>query len=434
MPVRHFECGVCLEARDEPHEKIRTVRDDNICSECAQDMIPLFEAALINEIDFPPRWGPTEISFDDFEGLFTKDFCLAYRKKVKEYKTPVPERVYCQHKVESAKTQTAGGTEVDFCNTFMGSSQRKGVSQCGGCAGWTCMDCRKIAPSPLYEHICSDVKAESEPDALDKATKGKEWQECPNSACKIKAGLRDGCNVLLCRCGASFCFICGHAAAHDSDHWTEGKPCPRWGGLDAPNSMFDRPGPVDPPQVELNPRDVMIALMRPAIQAAFLEVGEDLYMDNEEVFTLLEEFGAELHRYIDPNDGLPKILLDMFALLFDLGQSLTWILSDFALKENLDLREVLSDPITEAVRTTNFFIRDEILATKFLATLEASLAIVDAESVLREMPVGEIFGRYNEVHKPRYMDALRDEERAAGRTLWVVREDDGVERPRRAFI
>jgi hypothetical protein len=79
----------------------------------------------------------------------------------------------------------------------------------------------------------------------------------------------------------------------------------------------------------------------------------------------------------------------------------------------------------EAIGTTNFFIRDEILQAKLRETHAAALEISGEDSVLFEIPVMEIFERYNTVHKPRMIEDVRQfvAARDAGRTLWFEEED-----------
>ena len=219
MSSKSYECVVCLEDRTEQEHAVRTIADDPICPDCIPGILDLFKDALKCEINFPPRWGPIEIPFESFEDLFSDDFRRAYREKIREYTTPIPQRVYCQHKI-SSKDELAGQAEADFCNTFVGGMEAKGISRCSGCTNWMCMECRETALPPI--HTCDDVaaatKSDSESKAFDPATKGKEWQECP--ACKIKIALKDGCNAMTCMCGTCFCYICSKEADHGGYHWT----------------------------------------------------------------------------------------------------------------------------------------------------------------------------------------------------------------------
>jgi hypothetical protein len=421
-----FECGICLEEKAEKRENVRTVGIDCICSGCAlEDVVPLFEAALKNEIYFPVRFGPTELSFDAFADLFTQDFRLAYVEKVKEYKTLIPNRLYCQHKVHSTGEKHEGESDVEFCNTFMGSAEGKGVSQCHGCTNWMCLECRGTACSPPETHTCDDTKTDSASGFLDKETKA-----CP--VCTIKIAQRDGCNGMTCPCGTDFCFVCGQEARHDSQHWVVGKPCPRWGTVDAVNPIFDAPAPVRP-QV-FNPRDLMFALVRPDIEQAFFDLGQDLFMDLEEVQTLIDEFDAEKHMHGDEEtDFLPPVLLEILELLRDLRHNMMWIATDQALAGNPGLRAQIFDPVRNAVETTNFFIRDERLTARFRATLQAAFKVTGEDTVLFEMSTLDIFNRYTELHRAGFVNAFQVAERRweAERTLWAG-EADRVDRRKRA--
>jgi hypothetical protein len=423
-----FECGICLEEKVEPREQVHTVGVDCICSGCAlEDVVPLFEAALQNEIYYPPRFGPTDLTFDAFADLFKDDFRLAWLEKVKEYKTPIPNRLYCQHKVRSAGENNQGDSDFEFCNTFMGSAEGKGVSQCHGCTNWMCVECRGIACSPPETHTCDDTKTDTGSEILDRETKA-----CP--VCTIKIGQRDGCNAMTCPCNAQFCFICGQEARADSEHWVVGKPCPRWGTVDAVNPMFDAPAPVRP-QV-LNPRELMFALVHPAIGQAFFDFGHDLFFDTEEVHTLIDEFDAEKHMHGDEEtDFLPPVLLEILELLRDLRHNLMWIGTDLALSWNSGLRAQIFDPVRNAVETSNFFIRDERLAGRFRATLQAAFGVTGEDTVLFEMHTLDLFNRYTERHRAGFMNAFQAAERArdAGRTLWAG-EADRVDRRRRASL
>jgi hypothetical protein len=404
---------------------LRTIGGDPTCSECIPEVLVLFEDALKTETSFPPRWGPEEISFEAFEDLFPNDFRLAYREKVMEYKTPIPKRVYCQHKVPT-KDKSAGEPDADFCNSFLGSSECKGVSQCPNCTGWMCMECRGTAPPPPKMHACADTKDEPESEAFDQATKGKDWQEHPNSACKIKCDLRDASNAMSCLCGTEFCYVCGLEAAHDSDHWIQGKPCPRWGAAGATNQVFDRPVAAQGFEqnfgVVINSWEGNLVVLDPQ------RMNVRLFMDFEEAITLVEELSSEQHFVEDEEGNILKVILDTKELLHHLHDNLDWLLSDWVLT-NMDpvLRPMFADAIGEAVGTTNFFIRDAIFQERLRETHAAALQVTGEDSVLFTVPVIEIFERYTTVHKPRMIENVQRfiEGRDAGRAL---RDQEQVDR------
>jgi len=462
MPTVSFVCAFCREEQSQQHAP-RTVVDDPLCDDCVPAILAQFENALKSEIYFPPKWGPEKISFESFEDLFSPAFSRAYREKIKEYLTPVPQRVYCQHKVYTSKDgKSAGEATSDYCNTFLGSSERKGVARCGGCkAHWMCMECHDIAVPPLETHTCDTLKAaieaERESKAFDPALRGKEWQECTNPDCIIKCELQEGCNAMECVCGAEFCFLCGEEAGHESDHWTEGKPCPRFGAVDAPNPIFDRPdpGPIARPgfpAVLINP--FQAGPERNEIIVAFA-ANDQLYMDSEESLTLRDDFEPEQFWMTDAEDNILQPILDMMELLRLWEKNFSWLRIDSGLAQaDPLLRHLLLDPVDQAIETTNFFIRDEKLQAKMRETHAAALEISGEDSVLFTMPVMEIFERYNTVHKPKLVEhveefaAARDAQRAlwaeererqfadaqnAGRRRWrqEQEQEDDEDRPRR---
>ena len=192
MSTVSFECAVCLEDRSQPEDTVRTVAENNpICSECLPQILGLFEEALKNQIHFPPRWGLEEISFESFEDLFSDEFRREYREKIVEYNTPIPKRVYCQHKVFTGRDKSTGQAETDFCNTFMGSVETKSVSQCSGCSNWMCMECRDTTPPCLHPRptLAMPPNLTASRRLLIPRHKNKEWTECPNPDCGIKIAL-----------------------------------------------------------------------------------------------------------------------------------------------------------------------------------------------------------------------------------------------------
>lgn len=430
MPLTPYVCAVCLEDRTEQEYPVRTIDDDSICPDCVPGILDLFKDALKCEVNFPPRWGPDEISFESFEDLFSDEFRLAYREKTREYTTPIPKRVYCQHKVPS-KDKSVGQAEADFCNNFMGSMDTMGVSQCSGCTKWMCMECRDTALTPPAIHICDTIKAASKSDsdskAFDAARKGVDFQVCVNPSCQIKVGLKDGCNQVTCTCNTSFCFICGEEAEHDGGHWTQGMPCPRFGPVDAPNPIFDPPAIVAQPDFPLllNTMEGPQAVPNPQHAVILFAPTDRLYMDSEESRTLLEEIASEQFWLEDASGQIPQTILEMKELFRQWHDNFEWLKVDAALAgADPHLGRLLVDPVDQAIETTNFFIRDEILQAKLLETHAAALEISGEDSVLFTVPVMEIFERYNTVHKRRLVLHVRQFEalRNVGRAVWAEQE------------
>lgn len=182
-----FECQVCFEDRTGPRSKIRTIEEDQVCSDCAVTaIVPLFEAAIKNEIDYPPRWGSEEIPFEDFQDLLSPATRERWFKKLAEYETPVGRRVYCGRRKKG--TSPAANEK---CNTLLGMIRKGHYACCGECSGNTCLECRR--PVMRGWHECKPTN-----DAMsdfDQAVQGFQWQRCPNVTCGVVVQLSDGCKV-----------------------------------------------------------------------------------------------------------------------------------------------------------------------------------------------------------------------------------------------
>jgi hypothetical protein len=161
---------------------------------------------------------------------------------------------------------------------------------------------------------------------------------------------------------------------------------------------------------------------------------EQLHFDADESLTLLEELASEQHSMEDNEGNIPKAILDMMELLRLWEANFSWLVEDWVYSTMDPLfRAVLVEPMSEAIGTTNFFIRDEILQAKLRETHAAALEVAGEDSALFTMPVMEIFHRYNAVHKPRLIENVRQfvAARDAGRALWMEQEGRFARRARR---
>ena len=460
MPIDiQFNCCVCLETKDEDNKLVQIIHDDTICSECVPAaIIRPFEAALRHEINYPPMWGShTVLKLEKFQDLFTEDFIRAWAVRIKEYETPVQDRIYCQQRVLVGVTPTgstdtevcsicrqkrvpvdvtcAGPADTEPCNNFIDRGDQMFTASCWRCGSWSCLDCHSIVPAPPDddEHSCSDVLPEDDGSAesFDAATRGIVWQECPNHACLVKIALGSGCNSMKCHfCSTQFCMICGEKATPNSGHWTKRQGCPRWGKLDAVNAMFDDPVPehldIVVGMAMLPPTDPHI----PAIAA--LRHDNTALSDMQNMMEIAENFDAEMPRLqwaAGENATLLQLMNDMSALLHDLACNLEW-----AARECDPLADARPlDPVNEAVESVNFMIRHERFRSRFLGTLRESLDLtaLSASMVLvrRETDMKWIFARYLRVYRPRVVESVQVfiDQRDSGRTLWV-RDEDRVDR------
>jgi hypothetical protein len=451
MHILHFDCCVCLETKDEDIKQVRLIRDDLICSECVPAaIIRPFEAALRHEINYPPKWGSTTLDLEKFLDLFTKEFVRAWAVRIKEYETPVQDRIYCQQRVlvggahtGSADTEScsicrqrrvpvdvahAGSAETEVCNNFVDAGGYTFTAQCWRCGSWSCVECHSIvlAPPQDDEHFCSDILPEDN-GSFDAATRGTVWQECPNHACLVKIALGSGCNAMRCHfCSTQFCMICGHKATPNSGHWTRQQGCPRWGELDAANSIFDDPAPeildIVVGMAMLPPTDPHIPVI------ATLSNGNGAHSDEQTLREVREDLDLEipgLQWAAGGNGTVLELIDDMRELLHGLACNLEWAASEWDRRDPVVRLATLLDPVHEAVESVNFIIRHEILHSRFLETLRANLDLAgpSASTVLvrRRTDILWAFAQYLRLHQPRVAESvlLFVSQRDSGRTLWV---------------
>lgn len=433
MPTLQYDCCFCLKTKEEQFDQVQSLAGDVLCSECAPTVFSkLFEAALQHEINYPPTWGSAVLNFDDFQHLFTPELARAWRARIRESETPVRHRVYCQQKplVDISK---AGPNDANFCNHFIGETAIEGVAQCRSCGSWTCLNCRCLLESPMQDHDCIKPEDDESIASLDDAAgQGEEWQQCPNPACSVKCTLGDGCNSITCHfCSTQFCNLCGKETSPDGNHWTQQRGCPRWGGYDAANPMFDVP--LDESFAAGIEAMEMIAGLAVVDRTAArfpdnpsLKDGDQALFDKLNTIILWEEFDFEIRTAAGKSGTVPKLLADMKTLLYELAFNLEWVSCEWALRDPV-FRATSSDPVLEAVEAVNFIILHERLAARFVETLDAVLASAAPSPVLilNELVIRGMFARYMDEHQPMVAESMRRfvSRTEIGRTLWVQEED-----------
>lgn len=218
------KCSVCFEDMEHGMK----IYGDLVCEGCVHaGIIPKFISALHHEVDYPPKWGPHRLHPWDFKDFLVdpEDFMNEWKDKLLEYETPVHIRLYC------------GNCQVFVCER---DERRLIRLMCIKCDSLICSGCGGVYEND-DSHGCKDVA-----DAFEGLVRGKHWQVCPNTECKMRVQLREGCNALVCAsssCNTEFCFVCGEQTSHDFNHWKLGSKCPRWNQPGAQNAHFDDPEP-----------------------------------------------------------------------------------------------------------------------------------------------------------------------------------------------
>ncbi|KAM0712823.1 hypothetical protein Q7P35_000271 [Cladosporium inversicolor] len=229
-----FQCQLCYEDRREPRSQVRIIDGCEVCRTClADDVAPRFAAALQSELDYPVKWDRTILDIDDFRAFVPAIVQEAWPARIREYETPVHNRVYCGH-LTLGPIDRGGRRRLEICGNFLGSTTTSDQYQCPKCKTWS-KDHHLHCPCT---GDASNQQANAGQPTLDERTRGAEWQKCPNSACGVVIERSVGCNHFECAyCKASFCYICGDFATADSDHWLN--ICPRYGQPGDKDASFD---------------------------------------------------------------------------------------------------------------------------------------------------------------------------------------------------
>lgn len=110
-------CCLCLEHI--PRENTTAVSSDSLCYGCLRDW---FQRALDREAHWPPQLKGHLLEPKNFtrEGVVSSSFVEAYEQKEKEYKCPVPRRIYCSWPAVPAPSQDTVDQTTERCLAFLG--------------------------------------------------------------------------------------------------------------------------------------------------------------------------------------------------------------------------------------------------------------------------------------------------------------------------
>lgn len=233
--LKMWQCSVCLK----DHNDFKSVHADGhvLCSQC---LVTLFDNAIRNELDYPPKLSTLPLHPRDFDHLTAIDYeyIKKYSEKEEEYSVAPYQRVYCAHTYKPVTTGVNADKKIS-CGTFLGERKTPdhfkpnlvSAAKCPKCLTLTCIVCEELYSqlfAPLQHHCPGLSKRLSEEyRMLSGLQRGKHWQRCPNEQCRRVFELKEACNHLTCPCGTSYCFICGKEASAISKHWDKGG-CPRY--------------------------------------------------------------------------------------------------------------------------------------------------------------------------------------------------------------
>lgn len=208
------ECVVCTELR--PTARTVTLACEHTwCRNC---MTTQFEEATRNEGAWPPKCCRQDISLAQVGPLLMAGIRARFAAKSIEWATV--NRTYC-HNTACASFIPPAAIE-----------DRRGL--CQTCTSETCTECKGAFHAELP---CPDVVTEND-RMLEEMTREEGIPRCPN--CRSYVQITHGCNHMVCRCRAAFCYEC-------SETWKRCR-CETWHMhrlLDHTNRVAERQGRAD---------------------------------------------------------------------------------------------------------------------------------------------------------------------------------------------
>ncbi|TWU74124.1 hypothetical protein ED733_005266 [Metarhizium rileyi] len=226
-------CAACM--TDVPyHEAVECPCSHEYCRAC---MAALLQAAINDESLFPPRCCNQPIPLDLNRSLFPPGLVGRYEAKKLEYATE--NRTYCHR----------AGCSAFIPKPFI----QDDIAPCVECQSTTCAICK----GPYHGGDCPEDVATME---LLRVAEENGWQRC--YSCRRMVDLELGCNHIICRCGAQFCYVCG-------EPWKT-CPCERWDEdrlIDRANDVVDRDAHEEGLQVQGHDRETLVECTRQDLEA-----------------------------------------------------------------------------------------------------------------------------------------------------------------------
>ncbi|XP_051145266.1 E3 ubiquitin-protein ligase RSL1-like [Andrographis paniculata] len=101
------------------------------------------------------------------------------------------------------------------CNVLIvnecGGTARK--SSCPSCKRWFCFHCSRVWHAGFGCEESGELRDRNDV-AFGRLAEQKQWTRCPR--CRHFVELMEGCQIVKCRCGISFCYKCGRQV---KQHW-----------------------------------------------------------------------------------------------------------------------------------------------------------------------------------------------------------------------
>ena len=216
MALQVFECGVCLENICGKSNPPHVIDETLVCYDCLKEsVLPMFQAALKYENQYPPRFGLKKLEINGFADLLSRhfglDFVERYVRREIEYAATI--RIYCKHLVDARHLPAVGGvcpgnTKLALTPGMVEIYKAAGntQTQCGGfvsgrvhplqtilgcdrCKGKLCGACEQPIFPDIDSHTCKAVHRADTLEDLIGQRRGRDIQQCPNTRCRSITGL-----------------------------------------------------------------------------------------------------------------------------------------------------------------------------------------------------------------------------------------------------
>ncbi|RPA98372.1 hypothetical protein L873DRAFT_1688180 [Choiromyces venosus 120613-1] len=179
------ECASCKEDQ----KKGKMIQLDCLHQFCTRCMEESIKNSMRDETLFPPSCCQAEIPQKVIKSTLTKQDQELYMSKTQEFRIPRSERFYCPE---------------ETCKSWIPPSAigEGAVINCATCRTYICRTRQGKAHPP--HKPCPQVP--NQKNTGTQAING--WREC--FKCRSMVEAVEGYNIMICGCGAEFCYSCGN--------------------------------------------------------------------------------------------------------------------------------------------------------------------------------------------------------------------------------
>ncbi|KAI6091201.1 hypothetical protein F4821DRAFT_255018 [Hypoxylon rubiginosum] len=175
---------------------------------CKGDCMDRMVRTSLYSLQFQPVRCCNEITVQQLTEMnLDNHYAAHYAIRLEEAQSQSADRLYCHH---------------TMCRDYIPYGLRgKRAGTCIRCHRKTCKSCHQKS----HFGACDRSALEADRQALEpvhQLAREEGWQVCPN--CHVIVDKMDGCDEIICACGAHFCYTCGRLYGVDREHDEGGCP------------------------------------------------------------------------------------------------------------------------------------------------------------------------------------------------------------------